>query len=84
MSICYFEWLIGNCTCSHEQNIFTRIPLAFAKLFKTVLDWNYETTFVPFLSSYSEQLVIESRRPQKAFNGRSIYWPRGKMLGGTR
>lgn len=28
--------------------MFTRIPLAFAKLFKTVLDWNYETTFVPF------------------------------------
>ncbi|KAL1937412.1 hypothetical protein VTO73DRAFT_13748 [Trametes versicolor] len=50
---------------SHEQNLFTRIPLAFAKLFKTVLDWNYQTT------------------PQKAFNGRSIYWPRGKMLGGT-
>ncbi|KAI0830232.1 GMC oxidoreductase [Trametes gibbosa] len=50
---------------SHEYSLFTRIPLAFANLFKTAVDWNYQTT------------------PQKAFNGRSIYWPRGKMLGGT-
>ncbi|KAI0632955.1 GMC oxidoreductase [Trametes polyzona] len=50
---------------SHEQSLYTRIPLAFNKLFKTAFDWNYETT------------------PQKAFDGRTVYWPRGRMLGGT-
>ncbi|KAI0354311.1 GMC oxidoreductase [Trametes cingulata] len=50
---------------SHEQSLFSRIPLGFPRLFQTVYDWKYETT------------------PQKAFAGRAVYWPRGKILGGT-
>ncbi|WP_424183439.1 GMC family oxidoreductase [Actinokineospora sp. G85] len=41
------------------------IPAAFASLFKTRWDWNYETT------------------EQKHMGGRSAYWPRGRMLGGS-
>ena len=41
-----------------------RIPAAFSKLFKSKLDWDYETT------------------PQSALDGRQIYIPRGRMLGG--
>ena len=40
------------------------IPAAFAKLFKSPLDWNYET------------------EAQDHLDGRKLYWPRGKMLGG--
>ncbi|KAI0651208.1 GMC oxidoreductase [Trametes meyenii] len=50
---------------SHGGSLFSRIPLAFSRLFKSSYDWNYETT------------------PQHVFGGRSIYWPRGKLLGGT-
>ncbi|QFP77406.1 GMC family oxidoreductase [Deinococcus sp. AJ005] len=41
------------------------IPAAFPKLFKSPLDWNYET------------------EAQEHLNGRKLYWPRGKMLGGS-
>lgn len=41
------------------------IPAAFAKLFKTPCDWDYET------------------EPQRNLGGRRLYWPRGKMLGGS-
>ncbi len=41
------------------------IPAAFAKLFKTPLDWAYETEAEP------------------GAGGRRVYWPRGKMLGGS-
>jgi choline dehydrogenase len=41
------------------------IPAAFSKLFKTAVDWNYETTAQP------------------ALRGRTVYWPRGKVLGGS-
>ncbi|QKT08635.1 GMC family oxidoreductase N-terminal domain-containing protein [Gordonia sp. X0973] len=41
------------------------IPAAFAKQFKTDLDWNYETT------------------PQPGLDGRTVFWPRGKVLGGS-
>ncbi len=41
------------------------IPAAFSKLFKTPLDWDYET------------------EPQEHMAGRKLYWPRGKMLGGS-
>ncbi|WP_424951968.1 GMC family oxidoreductase [Deinococcus sp.] len=40
------------------------IPAAFAKLFKSPLDWNYET------------------EAQEHLDGRRLYWPRGRMLGG--
>jgi len=41
------------------------IPAAFSALFKTPLDWAYET---------AEQPHLHSRR---------LYWPRGKVLGGS-
>ena len=42
-----------------------QIPAAFSKLFKSEVDWAYET------------------EPQPNMNGRKLFWPRGKMLGGT-
>jgi choline dehydrogenase len=42
-----------------------QIPAAFSKLFKSPLDWNYET------------------EAQPTMKGRKMYWPRGKMLGGS-
>jgi choline dehydrogenase len=42
-----------------------KIPAAFSKLFKSDVDWNYETA------------------PQEHMGGRTIYWPRGKVLGGS-
>src|SRR5260370_36759021 len=41
------------------------IPVAFSALFKTPLDWAYET---------AEQPHLHNRR---------LYWPRGKVLGGS-
>ncbi len=41
------------------------IPAAFSKLFKSEVDWNYQTA------------------PQTHMDGRQLYWPRGKMLGGS-
>ncbi len=41
------------------------IPAAFSALFRSELDWNYDTT------------------PQPQLGGRTIYWPRGRMLGGS-
>src|SRR5881392_1714989 len=41
------------------------IPAAFSKLFRSDVDWNYDT------------------EPEEHLAGRPIYWPRGKMLGGS-
>ncbi len=41
------------------------IPAAFPKLFRTEVDWAYET------------------EPQAGLGGRRLFWPRGKMLGGS-
>ncbi|WP_026416947.1 GMC family oxidoreductase [Actinomadura oligospora] len=41
------------------------IPAAFTRLFKTTLDWDFQTARQPGL------------------DGREIYWPRGRMLGGS-
>jgi len=41
------------------------IPAAFSKLFKTEVDWAYETV------------------PQPRLYDRALYWPRGKVLGGS-
>ena len=41
------------------------IPAAFSKLFKTEVDWAYET------------------EPQEELAGRRLFWPRGKVLGGS-
>lgn len=48
-----------------DQQMEIHIPLAFAKLFKTVYDWAYHTT------------------PQTKLNNRKLFWPRGKVLGGS-
>jgi len=41
------------------------VPAAFSKLFKTPVDWAFES------------------EPEPQLNGRRLYWPRGKMLGGS-
>ncbi|MEM7333283.1 MAG: choline dehydrogenase [Chloroflexota bacterium] len=41
------------------------IPAGFPSLFKSEVDWAYET------------------EPQEHVDGRKLFWPRGKMLGGT-
>ncbi|WP_448808739.1 GMC family oxidoreductase [Agromyces bauzanensis] len=48
-----------------DDKLEIRIPAAFSKMFRSALDWNYDT------------------EPQPQLNDRRIYWPRGKMLGGT-
>ncbi len=48
-----------------DKNRFISIPAAFAKLFRSEVDWDYLT------------------EPQKELGGREIYWPRGKVLGGS-
>ncbi len=48
-----------------DKDKFIHIPAAFAKLFRSAVDWDYRT------------------EPQKELDGREIYWPRGKMLGGS-
>ncbi|MDV7197013.1 GMC family oxidoreductase N-terminal domain-containing protein [Rhodococcus kroppenstedtii] len=48
-----------------DKNKFVHIPAGFSKLFRSELDWNYDT------------------EPQPGLAGRSIFWPRGKMLGGS-
>jgi choline dehydrogenase-like flavoprotein len=48
-----------------DKDKFVHIPAAFAKLFRTDMDWDYAT------------------EPQPALGNRRIYWPRGKMLGGS-
>jgi choline dehydrogenase len=48
-----------------DTDKFIHIPAAFSKLFRSPVDWNYQT------------------EPQKEVGGREIYWPRGKMLGGS-
>ncbi len=42
-----------------------RVPAAFSKLFRSDVDWGYET------------------EPQEELAGRRVYWPRGKVVGGT-
>lgn len=48
-----------------DKNKFAHIPAAFSKLFRSDVDWNYDS------------------EPQPELKGRSIFWPRGKMLGGS-
>lgn len=47
-----------------HKHLNVQMPAAFAKQFKSKLDWNFET------------------EPEPHLNGRRIYQPRGKMLGG--
>ncbi|MET4703808.1 GMC family oxidoreductase N-terminal domain-containing protein [Frigoribacterium sp. UYMn621] len=48
-----------------DKKTEVHIPAAFSALFRSELDWNYDTT------------------PQPQLSGRTIYWPRGRMLGGS-
>lgn len=48
-----------------DKDKFIHIPAAFSKLFRSEVDWNYDTA------------------PQPGLAGRRIYYPRGKMLGGS-
>ncbi|WSG60360.1 GMC family oxidoreductase N-terminal domain-containing protein [Nocardia sp. NBC_01730] len=48
-----------------DKNKFIHIPAAFAKLFRSEVDWDYLT------------------QPQPELANREIYWPRGKMFGGS-
>jgi len=48
-----------------DKKTEVHIPAAFSALFRSELDWNYDTT------------------PQPELGGRTVYWPRGKMLGGS-
>lgn len=48
-----------------DKRIEIHIPAAFSKLFRSKLDWNYDT------------------EPQPQLNNRRIFWPRGKVLGGS-
>ncbi len=48
-----------------DKDKFIHIPAGFAKLFRSAMDWEYQT------------------EPQKELDGRQIYWPRGKVLGGS-
>ncbi|KZS99912.1 GMC oxidoreductase [Laetiporus sulphureus 93-53] len=53
---------------SHENVFLSKLPLGFAQLFKGSYDWQYETTYDYLLSQQAHFF---------------IYWPRGKILGGT-
>src|SRR5512145_2827152 len=48
-----------------DTKLEIRIPAAFSKLFKTSVDWAYET------------------EPQPSLRSRRLFWPRGKVLGGS-
>lgn len=52
-----------------NENFISDIPIAYQLLQKTKLDWNYHTVS----QSYS----------CFGFRGKSSFWPRGKVLGGT-
>lgn len=61
----------------------TSIPLAFARLFKSDADWDYETTYAGCNSS-PHAIDLYLYRAQEHLQKRQVYWPRGKILGGTR
>lgn len=48
-----------------DRRLLLQIPAAFSKLFRTLVDWAWETV------------------PQPALDNRRLFWPRGKVLGGT-
>jgi choline dehydrogenase len=48
-----------------NPNLMVRIPAGFPKLFRSKLDWGYQS------------------EPQQGCDGRVVYFPRGKMLGGS-
>jgi choline dehydrogenase len=48
-----------------DTKLEIKIPAAFSALFRSKLDWNYDT------------------EPQPQLNDRRIFWPRGRVLGGS-
>ncbi|WP_068929032.1 GMC family oxidoreductase [Planobispora rosea] len=48
-----------------DRKLEIRMPVGFAKLFKTDYDWNFTTAKQPEMS------------------GRELYWPRGRVIGGS-
>lgn len=52
-----------------NENLLSDIPIAYQLLQKTKLDWNYQTE--------------RQRDACFGLRGRSSFWPRGKVLGGT-
>lgn len=69
----------------HEGDLMTSIPLAFAKLFKSDADWDYETTYAGSPAPPPNTLYsLDMYRAQQRLQNRQVYWPRGKILGGTR
>lgn len=48
-----------------DTKLEIKIPAAFSALFRSKLDWNYDTV------------------PQPQLNNRRIFWPRGRVLGGS-
>ncbi|WP_283137281.1 GMC family oxidoreductase [Rhizohabitans arisaemae] len=48
-----------------DDDVNIQVPAAVGRLFKSELDWDYETT------------------PQEQAAGRSVYWPRGRVVGGS-
>ncbi|KAF8526922.1 GMC oxidoreductase [Hysterangium stoloniferum] len=50
---------------NNEDQLFSKIPTLFSKMFKSDADWAYYT------------------EPQEALDNRKLFWPRGKLLGGS-
>lgn len=48
-----------------DRSVDTRVPAAFAKTFKSDVDWDVTTV------------------PQERLDGRGLYWPRGRVVGGS-
>lgn len=52
-----------------NENLISNIPIAYQLLQKSKLDWSYQT--------------VPQQRACFGLNGRSSFWPRGRVLGGT-
>ena len=71
---------------SHEDHgVFTRIPMAFRNLLQSPADWQFWSSCVTLHKSAPLGVVsCVMFSPQDNANGRRFYWPKGKVLGGTR
>ena len=84
---------------SDEKEFFTKIPAGWAKMLHTPSDWEFSTTYVlspsPEHRLLFTRLAHRNRfyptisipspchRPQNELAGRNLYWPRGKIMGGS-
>ncbi len=70
---------------TNEGHFMSHMPLGFTLMFKTAYDWAYETLYEPKRMFPIISCVNTCTcRPEKALRGRTIYWPRCKILGGSR